>query len=80
VKRPPFDLNLWLVCSGGLLVLVLIGLVVDPPQSRPLWFDLGVAPLGCLIIGWAVQHGLVKGGYRLTRRSDAEAEDYEDKS
>lgn len=73
------DLGLWLVCSGGLLVAVVPGLAANPPRSRPLWFDLAAAALGCALVGWLVQHGLVMDGYRLTRRPDSKAEDYEDK-
>jgi hypothetical protein len=80
MPRPVTDFRLWLVCSGGLLVLASIGFVVEARAGRHFWTDLAVAFGACAVIGWVVQDGLVRRGYRLTRpKPPDQAEDYEDR-
>jgi hypothetical protein len=80
MHRPAFDFRLWLLCSGGLLVLASVGFLVEGREGRGFWTIAPFAVGTCAVLGWVIQYDLVRRGYRLTKpRPPEQAEDYWDR-
>ena len=81
MSRFATDLGLWLLCSGGLLLVVGVGIAVEAKGGPGQDYVIGIAlaSLVCVPVGWVIQAFLVGEGYRLTRRPD-QAADYEDRT